>query len=206
LVWKYAIWQPWVKAQMFADEWTHWRIDAMTQWRNDAMTHWRNDALTQPSFYDSLHFPKNMKPNRHRHHKIGLKLKALAEWSYPFFLRIFYNWYVNCHTCTYADVISVWLTQFQIWDLCYDFLNIFAKKISTKLAFLSKNKAKICKIVIITLVFEKNANFFAENWQKSQKIVIITSTPGKVSHEYVREESFLDMIHLPMYVGKCFYI
>jgi hypothetical protein len=30
----------------------------------------------------------------------------------------------------------------------------------------------------MTLVFEKNANFFAENWQKSQKIVIITSTPG----------------------------
>jgi hypothetical protein len=30
---------------------------------------------------------------------------------------------------------------------------------------------------IMTLVFEKNANFFAENWQKSQKIVIITSTP-----------------------------
>jgi hypothetical protein len=28
------------------------------------------------------------------------------------------------------------------------------------------------------LVFEKNANFFAENWEKSQKIVIITSTPG----------------------------
>jgi hypothetical protein len=27
------------------------------------------------------------------------------------------------------------------------------------------------------LVFEKNANFFAENCQKSQKIVIITSTP-----------------------------
>jgi hypothetical protein len=27
------------------------------------------------------------------------------------------------------------------------------------------------------LVFEKNALFFAENWQKSQKIVIITSTP-----------------------------
>jgi hypothetical protein len=28
------------------------------------------------------------------------------------------------------------------------------------------------------MVFEKNANFFAENWRKSQKIVIITSTPG----------------------------
>jgi hypothetical protein len=28
------------------------------------------------------------------------------------------------------------------------------------------------------LVFKKNANYFAENWGKSQKIVIITSTPG----------------------------
>jgi hypothetical protein len=32
--------------------------------------------------------------------------------------------------------------------------------------------------LIETLVFEKNANFSAENWQNSQKIVIITSTPG----------------------------
>jgi hypothetical protein len=32
--------------------------------------------------------------------------------------------------------------------------------------------------MIITLVFEKYANFFAENCRKSQKIVIITSTPG----------------------------
>jgi hypothetical protein len=31
---------------------------------------------------------------------------------------------------------------------------------------------------IITLIFEKNAKFFDENWQESQKIVIITSTPG----------------------------
>jgi hypothetical protein len=45
------------------------------------------------------------------------------------------------------------------------------------MAFLTQNKAKLCKILIITLVFEKNANFFAEDWQKSQKIVIITSTP-----------------------------
>jgi hypothetical protein len=37
--------------------------------------------------------------------------------------------------------------------------------------------SQFCKNLMITLVFEKNANFFAENWQKSQKIVIITSTP-----------------------------
>jgi hypothetical protein len=34
---------------------------------------------------------------------------------------------------------------------------------------------------IITLVFEKNANFCAENCQKFQKIVIIASTPGSES-------------------------
>jgi hypothetical protein len=32
--------------------------------------------------------------------------------------------------------------------------------------------------LITTLVFEKNANFFAENCRKSPKIIIITSTPG----------------------------
>jgi hypothetical protein len=32
--------------------------------------------------------------------------------------------------------------------------------------------------LIRTLFSEKNANFFAENWQKWQKSVFITSTPG----------------------------
>jgi hypothetical protein len=53
---------------------------------------------------------------------------------------------------------------------------IFSPK---NLAFLTENKAKLCKILIITLVFwEKRQFFFAENCQKLQKIVIITSTPG----------------------------
>jgi hypothetical protein len=59
-------------------------------------------------------------------------------------------------------------------------VTIFKKirqKFGKKLAFLTQNKAKICKILIITLVFEKNAIFFAENCRKSQKIMIITSTP-----------------------------
>jgi hypothetical protein len=46
------------------------------------------------------------------------------------------------------------------------------------MAFLTQNKAELCKNLIITLVLEKNANFFAENCQKLQKIVIITSVPG----------------------------
>jgi hypothetical protein len=55
-------------------------------------------------------------------------------------------------------------------------LKIFSPKNSAKkLAFLTYNKGKLCKILIITLVFEKNA----ENCRKSQKIVIITSTTGR---------------------------
>jgi hypothetical protein len=53
------------------------------------------------------------------------------------------------------------------------------KKIAKKLAFLTRNKAKLCKIFAHTIGFSENANFFAENWQKSQKIVIITSTPDE---------------------------
>jgi hypothetical protein len=51
-------------------------------------------------------------------------------------------------------------------DRCYDFLNILAEKFSKKLAFFTQNKAKFWKSMIITLVFKKNANFFAENWKK----------------------------------------
>jgi hypothetical protein len=64
-----------------------------------------------------------------------------------------------------------------IRDRCYDFENIFAEKNTKIWRFFTQNKAKICNILIITLVFEKNA-IFAENCRKSQKIVIITSTPG----------------------------
>jgi hypothetical protein len=40
--------------------------------------------------------------------------------------------------------------------------------------------------LIITLVFKKNADFFAENWEKSPKIVIITSTPGHPAFDHLR--------------------
>jgi hypothetical protein len=36
---------------------------------------------------------------------------------------------------------------------------MFVKKSAKNLAFLTKNKTKLCKILIITLVFEKNAIF-----------------------------------------------
>jgi hypothetical protein len=60
-------------------------------------------------------------------------------------------------------------------------LKIFLQKNLAKiLAFFARTAATFCKNLIKTLFFEKNANFFAENWQKSQKIVIITSTPSQI--------------------------
>jgi hypothetical protein len=51
------------------------------------------------------------------------------------------------------------------------------KNLGKIVAFLAQTTATFFKIVIITLVFDKNA-IFAKNWQKSQKIVIITLNPG----------------------------
>jgi hypothetical protein len=53
------------------------------------------------------------------------------------------------------------------------------KNLAKIFAFLAQTTDSFCENLVITLVFEKNANFFAENWQKSQKILIITSTPGR---------------------------
>jgi hypothetical protein len=57
--------------------------------------------------------------------------------------------------------------------------NACAINSAKNLAFLTQNKAKLCKKLIMPLVFEKNANLFARNCRKSQKIVITTSTPGQ---------------------------
>jgi hypothetical protein len=58
-----------------------------------------------------------------------------------------------------------------------NFKNVSPKN-GIKLAFMTQNKAKLCTNLIISLFFEKNANFLAENCRKSQKIAIIASTPG----------------------------
>jgi coproporphyrinogen III oxidase len=64
------------------------------------------------------------------------------------------------------------------------------KKIAKKLAFLTQNKAKLCKNFDHN---KKNANFFAENWQQSQKIVIITSTPGANPTIVIYNASFVNV-------------
>jgi hypothetical protein len=76
------------------------------------------------------------------------------------------------------------------------FKNIFAEKFSGNIGVFCSNYILLVflkKNVIVTLVFEKNANFFAENWQKSQKFVIITLTPvfnGKQIYQFVGAEIY----------------
>jgi hypothetical protein len=83
-------------------------------------------------------------------------------------------------------------------------LKIFLPKNLAKiLAFIAQTTDSFCKNIIITLVFEKNANFFAENLQKLQKIVIITSTPGsKVPHpagvDLNGDRHLLNHLHRPV--------
>jgi hypothetical protein len=51
-------------------------------------------------------------------------------------------------------------------DRCYDF-KIFSPK---KLAFFAQNKAKLCKTLFITLIFEKNANFLPKIGKNRRKL------------------------------------
>jgi hypothetical protein len=63
-------------------------------------------------------------------------------------------------------------------------LKLFSPKNLAKiLAFFAQTTVTFCKKLSITLVFEINAVFFAENLQKSLKIVIITSTPGRENNQ-----------------------
>jgi hypothetical protein len=65
------------------------------------------------------------------------------------------------------------------------------------LAFFAQTTASFFKNMIITLVYDKNADFFAENWQKSQKIVIVTLTPATNGDAVMREGSITCMHQEP---------
>jgi hypothetical protein len=61
------------------------------------------------------------------------------------------------------------------------FLKYFRRKIQQKnWQFWLETKLNYANFWSQHWFFEKNANFFAENLRKSQKIVIITSTPGHI--------------------------
>jgi hypothetical protein len=49
----------------------------------------------------------------------------------------------------------------------------------TYLAFFAHNPSNVHKKLIITLVLRKTPNFFAENWRKTPKIVLIALTAGE---------------------------
>jgi hypothetical protein len=56
---------------------------------------------------------------------------------------------------------SLFTSAFRSRDRCYDFLKYFCQtKLAKILAFVTQNNAKVCKHLIITLVCEKNADFF----------------------------------------------
>jgi hypothetical protein len=50
------------------------------------------------------------------------------------------------------------------------FKNIFDEKLSEKIGVLTENKDKLCENLIITLVFKKKRQFFAENCPIRRKL------------------------------------
>jgi hypothetical protein len=61
-----------------------------------------------------------------------------------------------------------------------------ARRLAAVPFFCSNYSYFFCKNLIITLVFVKNANFFAKKWEKLTKIVIITSTPDEFVKKVVQ--------------------
>jgi hypothetical protein len=55
------------------------------------------------------------------------------------------------------------------WDRCYVFKNILIKKFGEKIGIFAQNKVKLCKNWIVTLVFEKNANFCSPTIGKNRR-------------------------------------
>jgi hypothetical protein len=68
--------------------------------------------------------------------------------------------------------------------------NFFRKQLVTKLAFLTHNKAKLCKTLIVTLVFEKNANFFRRKLAKIAEISDHNIDPVSQSYGWLPERNF----------------
>jgi hypothetical protein len=52
------------------------------------------------------------------------------------------------------------------------------------------------------LDFEKNANFFDENWPKSQKLMIITSTPGNPELLALSTDAYIQGLLAPLSLRK----
>jgi hypothetical protein len=98
---------------------------------------------------------------------------APASWrSWP----IIENWFCVRTVC----VRNLWTNIFRARcrttkDRCYDFWNIFAENFG----IFDSKLSKILQKFDHNIGFWEKRQFFAENWQKSQKIVIIASTPNE---------------------------
>jgi hypothetical protein len=88
--------------------------------------------------------------------------------AYPF-PRCSYHFLLPCRVLKRGPNLSL--------DRCYDFKNILAEKFGENICIFCLNCCYFLQKFDHNIGFWENANFFAENLQKSQKIVIIASTP-----------------------------
>jgi hypothetical protein len=106
------------------------------------------------------------------HNLIGQIWRIFALW-----VIVYFNCYLKIteaanflHCKSYVFVLTKHGVCFISADFSHGMIfEYFLQKIGKKLAFFTQNKVKLFKNLILTLVFEKNANFSPLNCRKSQK-------------------------------------
>jgi hypothetical protein len=95
-------------------------------------------------------------------------------------------------------------------DRRYDFKNIFAENFGENIGVVCYllTTASFSKNLIITLISEKNANFWPKICKKSQNIVTITSTPGRNVTNLLAHSISNQLIHLfdRQNCARCFFL
>jgi hypothetical protein len=80
--------------------------------------------------------------------------------------------------CVCRCIVFQTIRQIHTWDRCYDYLNIFAEKFGKKIGVFGSKQSQIIQNFDHNIGFLEKRQFFRRKFAKSQKLVIITSTPG----------------------------
>jgi hypothetical protein len=161
MVWKYTIWQPCcLHEQWFSCHAVSRRrateLDTILCVACRAMSHDTKSLFAWADSKACLHEQLKFVSRRVARHRVWPKLGSI--------LTVLTNGFINWSICKLVKLLPG--TDVMIFKI------FLPKNFGKKWRFLLETKLIFFKL-IISLVFKKNANFFAQNWQK---IVFITST------------------------------
>jgi hypothetical protein len=101
--------------------------------------------------------------------KFGTLYSMVNWYGLAILVYMFHGYLVFLWPCWYNTYITFGFVV-PIRDQCYDFLNIFGKKISEKFPFFTQNKAKLWKIIYHNMGLWEKRQFFRRKLAKIEKI------------------------------------